>query len=119
MESISPVQKTNKTGIHPNGQGNVPSKIGVSYVEPETNKPTEAPVYHPGPRPIPKLRWSQMTAKSSMAEVDEHSLQVSINELRKILEPKISELKGRYSTNPTLISNSWFKDIDMCVHGQI
>ena len=30
-------------------------------------------------------------------------------------EPKITKLKGGYSTNVTLIFNSWLKDIKMCV----
>ena len=30
-------------------------------------------------------------------------------------EPKITKLKGGYSTNVTLIFNSWLKDIEMCV----
>ena len=39
---------------------NVPPKIGISYVEDELEpgKPTEAPVYHPGPRPVLKPRRS-------------------------------------------------------------
>ena len=36
-------------------------------------------------------------------------------EFRKIHEPKIQKLKGRYSANPMLVFNSWLKDIEMCV----
>ena len=44
-----------------------------------------------------------------------HSLQLVAEELRKICEPKIQKLKGRYSANPMLVFNSWLKDIEMCV----
>ena len=38
--------------------GNIPPKIGMSYVEPELVKTVEAPVCHPGPRPVPRPRKS-------------------------------------------------------------
>ena len=100
----------NKTGINPNGWGQ------CLYVEPEPNKPTEVSVYHPGPRPIPEPRRSQMALKSSMAGVAEYSLKVAAKEFLKFHGPKISKLKGGYSANATLIFNSWLKDINMCAH---
>ena len=50
-----------------------------------------------------------------MTEVAKHSLQVAAQEFKKIHEIKISKLKGGYLANPTLIFNSWLKDIDICV----
>ena len=94
---------------------NVPPKIGMSYVELEPVKPAEAPVYHPGPRPVPRPRKSQSGVKHSMTEVAEHSLQVAAQEFKKIHEPKISKLKHGYLANATFIFNSWLKDIAMCV----
>ena len=95
--------------------GNIPPKIGMSYVEPEPVKIAETPVYHPGPRPVPRPRKSLSAVKHSMTEVAEHSLQMAAQEFKKIHEPKISKLKGGYSANATLIFNSWLKDIDRCV----
>ena len=82
---------------------NVPSKIGMTYVQDELEpcKPTEAQVYYPGPRPIPKPKRSQMALKHSMAGTAEHSLQVTAKEFKKIQEPKILKLKGGYSANAT------------------
>ena len=93
----------------------VPPEIGMSYVELESVKPGEGPVYHPGPRPLPRPRMSRSTVKHSMTEVAEHSLQVAVQEFRKIHEPKISKLKGGYSANATLIFSGWLNNIDMCV----
>ena len=87
----------------------------MSYVEPELDKTTEAPVYHPGPRPIPRPRKSLAAVKHSMTEAAEHSLEVAAQEFKKIREPKIAKLKVGYSANTALIFNSWLKDIDMCV----
>ena len=52
----------------------------MSYVEPEPVKPAEAPVYQPGPRPVPRPRKSQSAVKHNMTEALEHSLQVSAQE---------------------------------------
>ena len=95
--------------------GDVPPRIGMSYVEPELDKTTEAPVYHPGPRPIPRPRKSLAAVKHSMTEAAEHSLEVAAQEFKKIREPKIAKLKVGYSANTALIFNSWLKGIDMCV----
>ena len=72
--------------------GNVPPKIGMSYVEPESVKLTEDPVYHPGPRPVLRPRKSRSAVKHSMTEVVEHSLQVAVQEFKKILDkpPNVS-----------------------------
>ena len=86
----------------------------MSYVEPEPVKLLECPVYHPGPRPVPKPRTSQTGLKHNITEVAEHSLQVAVQEFKKIHELKISELKGGNLTDASLIFNSWIKVIDMC-----
>ena len=57
-------------------KGNVPPKVGMSYVEPGSVKTTEAPMCHPGPRPVPRPRKSLSAVKHSMIEAAEHSLQV-------------------------------------------
>ena len=44
-------------------EGNVPHKIEMSYVEPGPVKTVEAPVYHPGPRPVPRPRKSLSAVK--------------------------------------------------------
>ena len=49
------------------------------------------------------------------ASMASHSLQLVAEEFRKICEPKIQKLKGRYSANAMLVFNSWLKDIEMCV----
>ena len=49
------------------------------------------------------------------ASMASHSLQLAAEEFRKIREPKIQKLKGRYSANAMLVFNSWLKDIEMCV----
>ena len=85
------------------------------FVELGPVKTAEAPVYHPGPRPVPRPRKSLSAVKHSMTEAVEHSLPVVAQELKKIHEPKISKLKGSYLANVALIFHSWFKDIDMCV----
>ena len=98
--------------------GNVPPKIGMLDVELGPVKPAETPVYHPGPRPVPRPRKSLSAVKHRMTELAEHSLQVAAQEFKKIHKPKISNLKGGYLANATLIFNSWLKDIDMCVHAR-
>ena len=95
--------------------GNIPPKIGMSYVEPELVKTVEAPVYHPRPRHVPRPRRPLSAVKHSMTEVVQHSLEMAAQEFRKIHEPKISKLKGGFLANAALIFNSWLKDIDMCV----
>ena len=95
--------------------GNIPPKIEMSYVEPELVKTVEAPVYHPGPKPVPRPRKSLSAVKHSMTEAAEHGLQVATQKFKKIHEPKISKLKGGYSTNAALLFKSWLEDIDMCV----
>ena len=102
-------------GIHPNGGGQSSPKIGMSYVEPEWIKPVESPVHHSGPRHVPKSRKSWIGLKHSVIKVVEHSLQVTMQEIKKTWELKILKLKGGHSANATLIFNSWLKDIDMCV----
>ena len=92
-------------------RGNVPPKIEVFHVEPESVKLAEAPVYHPVLRP----RKTQSAVKHSMTEVAEHHYEVVVQEFKRICEPKISKLKGGYLANAALIFNSWLKDIDMCV----
>ena len=44
-----------------------------------------------------------------------HSLQLTVEEFRKICKPKIQKLKGRSSANAMLVFNSWLKDIEMCI----
>ena len=83
--------------------------------EPEPVKSAEAPVYHSGPRPVPRPRKSQMTPKHSIAEAAGYSVQVAVQEFKKSCEPKVSKLKGGHLANITLIFNSWLKDINMCV----
>ena len=84
--------------------GNIPKKIGMSYVELEPIIPAEATVYHPGPRTMPKLRKSQNVLKHSIPEVVEHSLQVVVQESKNIWEPKISKLKVAIQPMPPLCS---------------
>ena len=105
------VVRGSSSSIHTNCGGSVPPKIGMSYVEPEPVKTAEDPVYHPGPRP----RKSLSASKHSMTEAAEHSLEVAVQEFKKIWEPKIAKWKGGYLANAVLIFNSWIKDIDKCV----
>ena len=79
-------------------------------------KSAEAPVFHPGPRLVPKPKRSQIASKYTIADAAEQSLQVVAEEFKKICESNILRLKGRYSANAALIFNSQLKDIDMCVH---
>ena len=60
----------------------------------------------------PHAKIKRMREDASMAS---HSLQLVAEEFRKIHEPKIQKLKGRYSANAMLVFNSWLKDIEMCV----
>ena len=60
----------------------------------------------------PHIRNKRTREDASMAS---HSLQLAAEEFRKIHEPKIQNLKGRYSANAMLVFNSWLKDIEMCV----
>ena len=112
-----PVHGTNMTGIHLNGGEQCSSKYkGVLCgVELEPTKPAEAPVHQPWPRPVPKLRKFQNVLKHSIAEMAEHSLQVAVQEFKRICELKISKFKGGYLANATLIFSTWLKDIDMHV----
>ena len=43
------------------------------------------------------------------------SLQLVIEELRKICKPKFQKLKDGYSANVMLMFNSWLKDMEMCI----
>ena len=95
--------------------GNVPPKIGLPYVELEPSKPADAPVNHPWPTPVLKLRNSQNVLKHSVAEAAEHSLQMVAQKFKNIHEPKIWKLRGGYSANAGLTFDSWLKDTDMCV----
>ena len=60
----------------------------------------------------PHPRVKRMREDASIAS---QSLQLTGEEFRKIHEPKIQKLKGRYSANTMLVFNSWLKDIEMCV----
>ena len=40
-----------------------------------------------------------------------HSLQAAAMELKKLREPKVAKLKGGYSSNASLVFQSWLKDI--------
>ena len=62
--------------------GNVPPKVGMSYVELGPLKPAGGPVYHPGSRPVPRHRKSLSAVKHSMTEVIEHSLKVVVQEFK-------------------------------------
>ena len=65
----------------------------------------------------PHTRNKRTRENASMmdASIASHSLQLAAEEFRKIREPKIQKLKGRYSANAMLVFNSWLKDIEMCV----
>ena len=65
----------------------------------------------------PHIRNKRMREDASRmdASMASHSLQLVAEEFRKICEPKIQKLKGRYSANAMLVFNSWLKDIEMCV----
>ena len=52
------------------------------------------------------------------ASIASHSLQLMAEEFRKICEPKIQKLKGRYSANAMLVFNSRLNDIEICVKEQ-
>ena len=69
--------------------GSVAPKIGMSYMELESVKLAEAPVYHPGPRPVPRPRKFQSAVKHSTTKAVEHSFQVVMQEFKKTCEPKI------------------------------
>ena len=56
-----------------------------------------------------KIRRAKQDASTLM-----HSLPLAAEEFRKICEPKIQKLKGRYSANIMLVFNSWLKDVEMC-----
>ena len=96
-------------------QGWGPPKIGMSYMDRELDhiKLAEAPVYHPGPRPVPTPRRSKTIPKQSIVEAVEYSLQVAVQQFKKICKLKIPKLKGGYLANTALIFNGWLKDIDM------
>ena len=66
----------------------------MSYGEPELVKTAEAPVYHPGSRPVPRPRKSLEAVKHSITVAAKHSLEVAAQEFKKIREPKIAKLKG-------------------------
>ena len=55
-----------------------------------------------------------MVLPSGPVEHPEVGLQVAAHEFRKMQGPKISKLKGGYSSSARLIFQSWMKDI--CVH---
>ena len=44
-----------------------------------------------------------------------HSLQVAATEFRKLREPKVAKFKGGFSSNASLVFQSWLKDICICV----
>ena len=63
----------------------------------------------------PHKKVKGMREDASMAS---HSLQLTVEEFKKICKPKIQELKCGYSANAMLVFNSWLKDIEMCVKEQ-
>ena len=65
--------------------------------------------------PHVKIKRTREDASMTGASMALHSLQLVAEEFRKIHEPKIQKLKGRYSANAMLVFNSWLKDIEMCV----
>ena len=65
--------------------------------------------------PHVKIKRTREDASMTDASMASHSLQLVAEEFRKIREPKIQKLKGRYSANAMLVFNSWLKDIEMCV----
>ena len=49
--------------------------------------------------------------KDLFEEVFNHGLQMAAAEFRKLREPKVAKLKGGYSSNASLVYQSWLKDI--------
>ena len=47
------------------------------------------------------------------------SLQLVVEEFRKICKPNIQKTKGGYSANAILVFNSWLKDVEMGMKEQI
>ena len=42
-----------------------------------------------------------------------HSLQAAATEFKKICEPKVAKFKGGYSSDASLVYQSWLKDIQI------
>ena len=66
----------------------------------------------------PRTPYQKMKRMREDASIALHSLQLMAEEFRKIHEPKIQKLKGRYSANAMLVFNLWLKDIEMCIKEQ-
>ena len=66
----------------------------------------------------PRAPHQKVKRMRNDASIASHSLQLAVEEFRKICEPKIQKLKGRYSANAMLIFNLWLKDVEMCVREQ-
>ena len=62
----------------------------------------------------PKTPHEKVERMRQDASITSHSLQLTAKEFRKICEPKIQKLKGRYSASAMLVFNSWLKDVEMC-----
>ena len=65
-----------------------------------------------------RIPWQKGRRTKEDAFIALHSLQLMVEEFRKICKPKIPNPKGGYSANTMLAFNSWLKDIEMCVKEQ-
>ena len=63
----------------------------------------------------PRTPYPKVKRMREDASIELHSLQLMAEEFRKIREPKIQKLKGRYSANAMLVFNLWLNNIEMCM----
>ena len=87
---------------------------------------TSAPVSRPGEQPWERTQSSRVSQVPSYEqgllknlelrrdwyeEGFSHSLQVAATEFKKLCEPKVAKFKGGYSSDASLVYQSWLKDI--------
>ena len=94
----------------------------VQFADMATSTPIPRPTEHLEVR-IPHLGASQVPTidqglfdnpepQTDLYEEDFcHSLQAAASEFQKLREPKVAKLKGGYSSDASLVFQSWLKDI--------
>ena len=73
--------------------GSVTPKVGMSYVDLEPVNSAEVPVYHPGPRPVPRPRKFQSGLKHNIKEVAEQACKWWCKNLKRYMSQKYQSWK--------------------------
>ena len=93
--------------------------VATSTPIPRPAKPQEERTKPLGASQVPSHRLGLIDKPGPHKELYEegfsHSLQAAVTEFRKLREPKVVKFRGGYSSNASLVIQSWLKDIRVYV----